>query len=125
MFFTKPTYEEIRLPFRFDKNPEDKDVGLISIEAYGMIGGQTKYCYASYTLKDVRMYGNGDYEQMMDRLKEAGDKTVKVLLKLKNGMPKDFKIEAESLAEACGDERFRALELVGYGFNDKSFRECF
>lgn len=123
MFFTKPTYEEIELPFIFDNNSEDLNADLISIEAYGNVFGQLKYCYASYSLKESKMYDNGDYEQIINQLKQSAGKTVKVTVKIKKGIPKGFKIDVNSLAEAYGDVRFKALELVVWGFNDKSFRE--
>lgn len=123
MFFTKPEYEEIRLPFIFVDDPADLEAGGISIEAYGTIFGEKKYCFAGYKLKDPKMYDNGDYEQMIDLLKDSAGKTVKVTLKIKKGIPKDFKIDVNSLAEAYNDERFKSLDLLGWGFNDKSFKE--
>lgn len=123
MLFTKPTYEKIKLPFILDDDPEDRKAGLISVETYGNVLGHAKYCYASYRLKNPLMYDNGDYEQMIDLLKNSTDKTIKVILKIKKGMPKDFKIDVTSLAEAYNDERFNSLELVGWGLNDKSFKE--
>ena len=123
MLFSKPEYEEIMLPFIFIKDPDDLEAGVISIEAYGHIYEKKKYCFASYTLKNNKMYDNGDYEQMIDLLKNSADKMVKVILKIKKGIPKAFKIDVNSLAEAYGDERFKSLELVSWGFNVKSARE--
>ena len=125
MFFTKPTYEEIRLPFRFVDVPADLELGLINIEAYGNIFGKNKYCYAWYELKNKKMYGNGDFEQMIDLLKHSTDKIVKVTIKLKKGVPKDFNIDVNSLAEAYNDGRFKSLSLLGWGFNDKSHAASF
>ena len=123
MFFTKPTYEEIRLPFRFIDAPADLKLGWINIEAYGNVFGKNKYCYAWYELKSAEMYDNGDFEQMVELLKNSTGKTVKVIIKLKKGVPKDFKIDVNSLAEVYCDERFKALSLLGWGFNDKSYKE--
>lgn len=123
MCFTKPTYEEIRLPFRFIDVPADRGSGAINIEAYGNVFGKYKYCYAWYELKSAKMYDNGDFEQMIELLKTSADKTVKVMIKLKKGVPKDFKIDINSLAEVYCDERFKALSLLGWGFNDKSYNE--
>ena len=123
MFFTKPTYEEIELPFRYIDDPAGWGAGLIDIEAYGNVFGKNKYCYACYELKSAKMYDNGDYEQMIELLKTPTDKTVKVIIKLKKGVPKDFKIDINSLAEVYCDERFKSLSLVGWGFNDKSYKE--
>ena len=123
MFFTKPTNEEIFLPFTFIDVPEDSESGLINIEAYGNIYGRVKYCYACYELKDSKMYRNGDFESLVEKLKNSAEKTVKVILKVKKGVPKDFKIDIESLAEAYNDERFKMLSLLGWGLNDKSYKE--
>ena len=123
MFFAKPTYEEIKLPFRFIDVPSDSDAGLINIEAYGNVFGKNKYCYACYELKNAKMYDNGDFEQMIELLKDSADKTVRVTIKLKKGVPKDFKIDVNSLAEVYCDERFKALSLSCWGFNNKSYKE--
>lgn len=123
MCFTKTVYEEIRLPFRFVDVPEDQELWQINIEAYGNILGKNKYCYAWYDLKKSNMRRNGDYEQMIALLKNSTDKTVKVTIKIKKGKPKDFKLDVNSLAEAYNDERFKSLALLGWGFNDKSYKE--
>lgn len=123
MCFTKAVYEEIRLPFRFVEDPEDQNLWQISIEAYGNILGKNKYCYAWYDLKKSNMRRNGDYEQMIDLLKNSAGKMVKVVIKIKKGKPKDFKLDVNSLAEAYNDERFKSLALLGWGFNDKSYKE--
>lgn len=122
MFFTRPEYEEIRLPFIFVDDPTDLEAGAISIEAYGTVFGEKKYCFATYELKNPKMYDSGDYEQMIDLLKNSVGKTVKVTIKIKKSIPKDFKIDVDSLAEAYNDERFKLLDLLGSGFNDKSFK---
>lgn len=123
MFFTKPTYEEIKLPFRLIDVPDDLEAGLINIEAYGNVFGKNKYCYAFYELKSAKMYDNGDFKQMIELLKNSTGKTVKVIIKLKKGVPKDFKIDINSLAEVYCDERFKSLSLLGWGFNDQSYKE--
>ncbi len=123
MFFTKPAYEEINLPFRLIDVPDDLEAGLINIEAYGNVFGKNKYCYAFYELKSAKMYDNGDFKQMIELLKNSIGKTVKVIIKLKKGVPKDFKIDINSLAEVYCDERFKSLSLLGWGFNDQSYKE--
>lgn len=119
MFFTKPEYREIVLPLIYDNNPEDLYAGMISIEAYGNILGENKYCYASYLV-------NLEFiDEMAALLKNSSDKTVKVILKIKKEKVKDFKIDLDSLAEAYNDERFKSFELVCWGLNDKSFKHIF
>lgn len=123
MFFSKPTYEEIILPFRFIEIPDDSKCELINIEAYGNVFGKNIYCYSWYELKDSKMYRNGDYEHIVELLKNSANKTVKVIIKVKNGLPKNFKLDINSLAEAYNDERFKLLSLLGWGLNDKSYEE--
>ena len=120
MFFTKPEYVEIRLPFRFIEVPADSECGIINIEAYGSVCGKNKYCYSFYELKNSKMYRNGDFEHMVEMLKNSADKTVKVIIKVKKGLPKDFKLDINSLAEVYNDDRFKSLSLLGWGFNDNS-----
>lgn len=117
-FFSKAVYKEIELPFMLDEN--DAEVGIINIEAYGDIDGEYKYCYSSYVLKDRDMYDNGDYEQMLELLKNTDGKTACIRLKYKKDRLKDFKLDIESLVRIYNDERFRRLELIGWGLLDKS-----
>ncbi|MDE5563760.1 MAG: hypothetical protein K2I93_01280 [Oscillospiraceae bacterium] len=126
MFFSKATYQEIELPFITDVYSnwkQDEEAGIVNIEAYGTVAGEYKYCYTSYTLKKHFMYDNGDYEQMIELLKHAEGKLVKIRFKFKNNKLKDFQLLTDSLAEAYHDERFLQLELVGWELHDKSCRE--
>lgn len=118
--FSKPEYKEIFLPFRL---VEDED-GLVSIEAYGEIMGEMKYCLITFCVKTkcYEMYDNGDYDQMVGKLKNSQGTFVKVKLIIKK-KKLDFTIEPSSLAEAMNDERFNALEWVGRGLNDIKFEE--
>ena len=117
LFFKKTEYREITLPFIYDNNPEDLYAGLISIEAYGDVLGANKYCYASY-LVNLKFI-----DEISELLKNSSDKTVKVILKIKNEKVKDFKIDLNSLAEAYNDEKFKSFELFGWGLNDESFKD--
>lgn len=127
-FLKKPQYKylTVELPFIIDDysiQESDNDRCLIDIEAYGEIDGQMKYFYSSFSLKDQKMYDNGDFESMLNLLRGLSDNTVSIELKYKNGVLKDFKMITESLADALHDERFLKLELSGWGINDKSCRE--
>lgn len=82
--------------------------------------GEYKYFYSSFILKKTGMYDNGDYEQMIELLKDSFDRKVKVMLKYKKSKLKCFKMSIESLAKIYSDERFLQLELVGWGISDKS-----
>lgn len=122
-FFTKSTYKEVSLPFIHDcyaqEYEENLKAGLLDIEAYGM----QKYFYASFVLKKRDMYSNGDYEQMIELLKESQGREVTVRLKYKKERLVGFTILLESLAKAYGDDRFLELELCGWGINDISCKE--
>ena len=69
------------------------------------------------------MYHNGEFEQMVKLLKNSANKTVKVIIKVKKGVPNDFMLDINSLMEVYNDERFKSLSLPGWGFNDKSYEE--
>ena len=112
MFLTKSEYYEITLPFNLDNNCEDIKAGLISIEAYGNILGEEKYCYASYALTKSYMYENGEYEQIIQKLNQMSDKKIKVIFKLKKGKLKDFKIDLKSLSSNLTDINFDNLSKV-------------
>ena len=71
MLFAKSEYKEIILPFVYDNNPDDLYARMISIEAYGNIDGENKYCYASY-LADLEFI-----DELSAVLKNSYDKTLK------------------------------------------------
>lgn len=121
--FTKPEYRELMLPFEYVESDVDSEAGIISIEAYGNVFGENKYCYACYNFTKGIMYDNGDYEQIIEMLRNCAGKTVKVIFKFKKDKLKSFKIDLNSLCEAYNDERFMFMELNGWGLNDKSFEE--
>ena len=98
---------------------QDEKAGILNIEAFGNIDGVYKYCYASFTLKKRFMYENGDYEAMVELLKNSAGRTVLVKLKYQKDKLKDFELDIQSLADSYRDERFLQLELVGWGLNDK------
>lgn len=117
MFFSKAEYKELELPFVCDINPDDLYAGLVSIEAYGDVFGEIKYCYASYFV-DVK-----DIDEITALLADTFNKKVKVIFKIKKGEVKDFKFDLKSLAHAYNDDRLINIELVCWGLNDKSIRE--
>lgn len=119
--FMKTEYKEIMLPFKYVHSDEDDELGGIGITAFGNILGEMRYCYACYVLKDINMYDNGDYEHIIDLLKNHNNnKMIKVKIKIKNNEVKDFTIDLNSLAEVYGDDRFTKLNLVGWGFHNDS-----
>ncbi|MGN0588337.1 MAG: hypothetical protein ACI4KO_02285 [Ruminiclostridium sp.] len=124
--FKKPEYKYIELGFILDDfsiQESDSERITIDIEAYGEIDGKMRYCYSGFTLKDPKMYENGDFESMLDLLRNPDNKTVLIELKYKNGNLKDFRLKTESLAKAYNDERFLQLDLIGWGLNDISCKD--
>ncbi len=125
--FSKPTYKEVSLPFIHDcyakEYEEYLEAGLLDVEAYGVIDGVQKYFSASFILKSHDMYSNGDYEQMIELLKESQGREVMVRLKYKKDRLVDFTMLPESLAKAYGDDRFLKLELSGWGMDVVSCKE--
>ncbi|MFR2136858.1 MAG: hypothetical protein ACLS5A_02025 [Pseudoruminococcus massiliensis] len=132
MLFSKTEYKEIFLPFKYEREePKISELqggkysyakdeiyrGSIGIEAYGNIFGENKYCYSLYSADENII------DEIVNSLKNNPDKTIKVILKIKKGKLKDFKIDLGSLAEVCNNEKFKSLELIGWGLNDKSFED--
>lgn len=132
MLFSKTEYKEIFLPFKYEREePKISELqggkysyakdeiykGSIGIEAYGNIFGENKYCYSLYSADEKII------DEIVNSLKNNPDKTIKVILKIKKGKLKDFKIDLGSLAEVCNNEKFKSLELIGWGLNDKSFED--
>lgn len=132
MLFSKTEYKEIFLPFKYEREePKISELqggkysyakneiyrGSIGIETYGNIFGENKYCYSLYSADEKII------DEIVNSLKNNPDKTIKVILKIKKGKLKDFKIDLGSLAEVCNNEKFKSLELIGWGLNDKSFED--
>lgn len=126
LLFKKSEYKYIELGFILDDfsiQESDSERITIDIEAYGEIDGKMRYCYSGFTLQDPKMYENGDFESMLDLLRNPDNKTVLIELKYKNGNLKDFRLKTESLAKAYNDERFLQLDLIGWGLNDISCKD--
>jgi len=121
--FSKVEYKEIYLPFTFNYNKEDINGDFIDIEAYGLIDEEMKYCYASYGVKDTRLYYNGAFEEMITNIQASTDKNLLIKLKYKKGRLKDFRIDIDYLADICNDERMKYLDLLCWGMDDKSYIE--
>ena len=134
MFFSKPETLELYLPLRMDRVKEEKDSGIITLEAWGEIQGKRQYLNGSYSLKEAAMYDDGRFEKMLeeldvlDRLSEGAEdenviplqKKVKVVLTLKKGKVKKGIIDLDSLAQVTGDMSFVAMELLSWGLNENS-----
>lgn len=120
--FAKREYKDLMLPFLYIEDRYDLEAGLLSIECYGNVFGEKEYCYASYTLKKAIMYTNGDYEFIKELLKAfSSQKEVLVTFEFKKDKLKDFKIDLNSLAEACGDEKIKFMELSAWGLNNEHY----
>lgn len=115
MFFCE--YKEKMLPFVYDSNTEDLYAGILGIEAYGNILSENKYFYASYEV-DVEFI-----DELATLLKDSYGKEIKFIFKIKKGKIKAFKIDLDSLAKVYNDDRFKKLELLGWGVNDSSFKD--
>lgn len=124
--FKKPEYKYIEMSFildDFSTQESDNERITIDIEAYGEIDGKMRYCNSCFTLRDPQMYDNGEFESMLNLLRDSDNKTVLIELKYKNGDLKDFRLKTESLAKVYNDERFLQLDLICWGLNDKSCKE--
>lgn len=124
--FTKPEYKEVSMPFILDTYSmweEDQNAGTFGIEAYGDVDGSKKYFMNCYMLKKPLMYDTGDFDEMMELLKDSDRKEIIVRLKYKKGKLKDFDFDIESLANAYCDMRFLELERLSWGINDTSCKE--
>lgn len=121
--FSKKTKKETNLPFVLIENAEEREAGLITLEMYGAIDESMKYLNASYTLKKQSMYENGAYEEILNHLKSAENRNVRVELIYKGDKFVNFAMDLNNLALTCGDDRIADLEYVGSGINDQSERE--
>lgn len=112
-------YKELMLSFELIQTEEDNKAGIININAYGDVFGESKSCSATYNLSKVEMYKNGDYNEIINLLKDNENKKIRVIFKMKNGKAKDFKIDLSSLVSLYDDDRFSKLDLLAWGLNDR------
>ena len=119
--FGKKEYKEVHLPFMLDTYwlalEERTESGVFDLEANGYIDGEQKYLFASFVLKKRDMYENGDFEWIVEQLKDSQDKLVTLRLAYKRNKFVGFEMLPESLAREYGDDRFLYLECVGYGWD--------
>lgn len=109
---------ELMLPFEFLQTTEEYEARVINIRFSGEVLGEYKVGDALYDLKDPKMYSNGDYEQIVDMLKNNENKKIRVLFKTKEGKAIDFKIDLDSLVSIYNDDRLANLELLSCGLNE-------
>lgn len=125
--FSKKEYKEVYFPFVLITNlqeyDESEESGIFDIEANGIIDGKQMYLFASFVLKDRDMYENGDYEWIIERLKDSQDKLVSLRLEYKRNKFVGFNVLVDSLAREYGDNRFLNLECVGQGWDRVSLAE--
>ncbi len=121
--FAKPVYKTVDMPFFLIESNEDFEAGIISIEVAGVVDGKVMYLSASFSLKKHSMYDDGGYEDILENLRATQGREVSVVLKYRKNKLKSFKIDTESLAFACGDDRLEILELLGWGIHDYSVKE--
>lgn len=122
-FFSKPEYITVDMPFALIEYKEDFEAGIISIETSGIADATTKYFNASFSLKKPSLYDDGSYEEILENLRATQGREISVVLKYRKNKLKSFKIDLESLAFACADDRLKELELLGWGINDSSVKE--
>lgn len=122
-FFTKPEYKTVDMPFALIEDKEDFEAGIISIETSGIVDGTAKYFYASFSLKKPSMHDDGSYDEILENLRATQGREVSVVLKYRKNKLKSFKIDLESLAFACADDRLKNMDFLGWGINDNSLKE--
>lgn len=113
--FSKTITVEAVLPFELE-NPTDKDkeACVIGIEAYGYVLDTYKFFYAAFSFKP------NIYDELIEVLKEAKIKKVKIIAKTKKGVVKKFKVDFDFLAEEFQNEKFKKASIVVSGTNDNS-----
>lgn len=121
--FGKVVYKKVELPFCYIKEEVDYDAGAISIEAFGEIDGEKKYLYMSFVLTNHYMYDNGDYEDMIEALKNTQEKIIDIRLKYKNNKLVGFELEQGSLVDSMKDQRFDAIEVSFSSISNISRRQ--
>ena len=110
--FSKTEYRSVLMNYRFKESD-----GLPCIQATDGI----YYCNADYAIKTraYSMWEDGRYERVANDFRSnEGKVQIVVELKMKNGIPVDFKIDLEKLASTIGNKDIENFELSGWGFYD-------
>jgi len=114
--FRKTTIEERRVFFALDEEESCKD--LIAIKAYTTVGTVRKYLFTDFHLKDIRMYENGDYEEIKQMLSDTEGETVTVQLIFRGRKLEDVRFDVADLARTFHDDRLLQLEKLISGVSD-------
>lgn len=113
----KPEYKEMMLPYTYDENDDEASGGMFYLEFYANVLGEYKYSGISYLTK-------ADYpEAMAEKLVAHQGEWVKVIFKIKNDKVKKVEIDLDHLAQVCGDEGFKNMEIIAWGYDTKSIEQ--
>ena len=110
--FSKVEYRSVLMDYKFKESD-----GLPCIQATD----GTYYCNAAYAIKtkEYSMWEDGRYARVVKELSESeGRVQIVVELKIKKGVPVDFKIDLAKLASIIGNKDIENFELCGWGFYD-------
>ncbi|MBR3573956.1 MAG: hypothetical protein K6G43_07610 [Lachnospiraceae bacterium] len=110
--FSKAEYRSVLMDYKFKESD-----GFPCIQATD----GTFYCNAGYAIKteEYSMWEDGRYAGIAKAFRESEGKVqIAVELKIKNGVPVDFKIDLAKLALTIGNKDIENLELCGWGFYD-------
>ncbi|MCR5104671.1 MAG: hypothetical protein K6B68_09495 [Eubacterium sp.] len=108
--FSKAEYRSVLMDYKFKESD-----GFPCIQATD----GTYYCNAYYAIKtkEYSMWEDGRYETVARDLRDsAGNFQIVVDLKIKKGVPVDFKIDLKKLASTIGNKDIENLELCAWGF---------
>ena len=112
--FSKSEYQTIYLDYKFALLDN-----LPVIEAYGDVFGKMKYCHACYEITKRAMFQDDRNNILIQDLDRHQHTTkLAVTVKIKDNVPKDFKIDLNQLADSIGNPDAVYLELMAWGFND-------
>ncbi len=99
----------------YNESEEGELGGLIEFEAYGSVfGDENRYYYAMVGCRNI------EYRQFVDTLVNMEYKKIKVIVKVKNGRAKRFKIDFKDLAYKLNDKNFEKLFMADGWISDRS-----
>lgn len=118
----KVEYKDIYMPYLVDDTmlEKEREYGTVSVEAYGQIEGQMKYCNACF---ELTLFDDSAFEEIVSTLHLAEGKKILVHLAYKKGRLKVFVIDVEYLAKITGNSKLLLLNPICWGINDKSCKD--
>lgn len=121
MFFSKAEHIEMILPVKLIYSESElKEQGCFTLEAVGTVLAEQVYCSACYSMKNMKYYDNGVFDELYEKMRTSEGSRVTVDFTIKKNKIKTFQFDINSIAHTYGDDRLKETELLSWGTSEES-----